>query len=56
MPIEFLSPLMLWGLLAAVIPVVIHLLHRPRYQREPWAAMRFLRHAIEQQSRRLRFE
>ena len=38
----FLSPLMLWGLLAASIPVIIHLLNRRRHRTVKWAAMQFL--------------
>lgn len=38
----FLQPLMLWGLLAASIPVVIHLLNRRRHKTVKWAAMQFL--------------
>ena len=38
----FLNPLLLWGLLAAVVPVAIHLLNRRRHKTIPWAAMQFL--------------
>ena len=38
----FLSPLFLWGLLAASIPVIIHLINRRRHQTVQWAAMQFL--------------
>lgn len=33
---------MLWGLLAASIPVIIHLLNRRRFKTVKWAAMQFL--------------
>ncbi|WP_373653678.1 BatA domain-containing protein [Schlesneria sp. DSM 10557] len=52
----FGSPLMLWGLAAGSIPILIHLLHRRRYQTVPWAAMRFLLAATKKQSRRLKLE
>ena len=52
----FGSPLMLWGLAAASIPILIHLLHRRRFQTVPWAAMRFLLAATKKQSRRLKLE
>src|SRR2546423_4331849 len=52
----FLSPYMLWGAVAAGIPVVLHLFFRSRYRRVPWAAMKFLLTSIEQTSRRLRFQ
>ncbi len=38
----FLNPFLLWGLLAAVIPIAIHLLNRRRHKTIPWAAMQFL--------------
>ncbi len=38
----FLNPLLLWGLLAAAVPVAIHLLNRRRHKTIPWAAMQFL--------------
>lgn len=53
---SFLSPLMLFGALAAAIPVIIHLFFRSRYRTVPWAAMKFLLTAVEQTSRRLRFQ
>lgn len=53
---SFLSPYLLWGGLAAGIPVVIHFFFRARYRTVYWAAMSFLRQSIEQTSRRLRFQ
>ncbi|MEO7100393.1 MAG: BatA domain-containing protein [Luteolibacter sp.] len=38
----FLNPLLLWGLLAAVVPIAIHLLNRRRHKTIHWAAMQFL--------------
>ena len=38
----FLNPLLLWGLLAAVVPIAIHLLNRRRHKTIQWAAMQFL--------------
>src|SRR3954469_7362900 len=38
----FLTGSLLFGLLAAAIPVVIHLLHRQRTVPVPWGAMQFL--------------
>jgi hypothetical protein len=52
----FGSPLMLWGLAAGGIPILIHLLHRRRFQTVQWAAMRFLLAATRKQSRRLKLE
>ena len=39
---SFLVPSLLLGVLAAAIPVVIHLLHRQRTTPVPWGAMQFL--------------
>jgi hypothetical protein len=52
----FLAPILLWGTLAAGIPVAIHLFFRSRYRTVPWAAMKFLLESVEQTSRRLRFQ
>jgi hypothetical protein len=52
----FLTVFMLWGALAAVIPVAIHLFFRSRYRTVPWAAMKFLMTSVEQTSRRLKFQ
>ncbi|MES2438902.1 MAG: BatA domain-containing protein [Verrucomicrobiota bacterium] len=38
----FLNPLLLWGLLAAAVPIAIHLLNRRRHKTIQWAAMQFL--------------
>jgi hypothetical protein len=38
----FLNPLLLWGLLAASAPVVIHLLNKRRHKPVQWAAMQFI--------------
>ena len=52
----FLTPWMLLGALAAGIPIAIHFLFRSRYRTVPWAAMKFLLTAVEQTSRRLKFQ
>ncbi len=52
----FFAPVMLWGTLAAGIPVALHFLFRSRYRIVPWAAMEFLLQSIEQTSRRIRFQ
>ncbi len=53
---SFLAPFMLWGGLAAGIPIALHFFYRSRYKNVPWAAMKFLLTSIEQTSRRLRFQ
>ena len=43
----FLNPLLLFGLVFIVVPLVIHLLARQPNVRTSWAAMRFVRIAVE---------
>ncbi len=52
----FASPWLLWGLALGGIPIIIHLLHKRKYQETPWAAMRFLFEAARKNSRRIRLE
>jgi hypothetical protein len=52
----FLAPWMLLGSLAASIPLILHFFYRSRYRDVPWAAMKFLLAAMEQTSRRLKFQ
>lgn len=53
---HFLAPYLLWGSVAAGIPLVLHFFFRSRYRRLPWAAMQFLLESLEQTQRRLRFQ
>jgi hypothetical protein len=53
---SFLAPFMLWGGLAASIPIALHFFFRSRYRTVPWAAMKFLLDSIEQTSRRLKLQ
>ena len=52
----FANPLMLWGLGAASLPIIIHLLNRRRFREMRWAATRFLLAAIRKNQRRVRLE
>ena len=52
----FLAPLMLAGAAAVTIPLGLHFFYRARYRPLPWAPMKFLKEAIEQTSRRLKFQ
>ncbi|RLS44393.1 MAG: VWA domain-containing protein [Planctomycetota bacterium] len=52
----FVSPLWLWALGGVAIPLAIHLWRRQTPRIERWAAMQFLRSALEHNSRRLRLE
>lgn len=51
---SFLQPLMVWGLLAAALPIVIHLLNRLRYRTVKWGAMMFLVKAAKSSTRHAR--
>ncbi|WP_020473761.1 BatA domain-containing protein [Zavarzinella formosa] len=52
----FLASSMLFGVAAAGIPLALHFFYRARYKPVPWGAMQFLKLAVEQTSRRLRFQ
>ena len=47
---------MLAGAAAVGIPLALHFFYKARYRKLPWAAMEFLKEAIEQTSRRLKFQ
>jgi hypothetical protein len=47
---------LIYGLAAASLPLIIHLLNRRKFREEPWAAMRFLLAAVRKNSRRIRIE
>lgn len=51
-----LKPEMLWGLVAAAIPILIHILNRRRFRIVDFGAMRFLFDAYHQRRRRMRIE
>ncbi len=52
----FVSPLWLWALGGVAIPIAIHLWRRQTPRIERWAAMQFLRAALDRHARRLRIE
>src|SRR4051812_6766459 len=52
----FLAPMMMAGAAAVSIPIALHFFYRARYKPLPWAPMKFLKEAIEQTSRRLKFQ
>lgn len=52
----FITPLILLGALAGLVPVAIHFFFRSRYRTVPWAAMKFLLTSVEQTSRRVKFQ
>ena len=52
----FLSPLLAWGMLLGLIPLIIHLLNRRRFRRVEWAPMRYLKLTIERNRRKIEVE
>ena len=53
----FLLPALAWfGLAAAAIPIIIHLLNRRRFTRVDWAPMKYLKLTIQSNKRRLQIE
>ncbi|MDP6442691.1 MAG: BatA domain-containing protein [Pirellulaceae bacterium] len=52
----FVNISLAFGALACVIPIVIHLLNRNRFQVVPWGAMHLLQQAARVNRRRVRFE
>lgn len=49
-------PLLQFGIAAASLPILIHLLNRRKYREMRWAAMRFLVAALQKNQRRVRIE
>src|SRR3954464_8079061 len=56
MMFTFLNPLLIWGTLLGVIPLIIHLLNRRRFRRVEWAPMRHLKLTIRRNRRRIQIE
>jgi len=54
--LPFFNPGWLAGAASGAAPIIIHLLNKQRYRRMMWAAMEFLRQAVEKRRRRLRIE
>jgi len=53
---EFANPSFLWGALAALIPLVIHLFNRKRARPHPFAAIDFVLRSRKRTARRLRLK
>ena len=49
-------PLLQFGIAAATLPILIHLLNRRKYREMRWAAMRFLIAALQKNQRRIKVE
>jgi hypothetical protein len=54
--LTFLSPLLIWGTLLGLVPLIIHLLNRRRFRRVEWAPMRHLKLTIRRNRRRIQIE
>jgi hypothetical protein len=54
--LDLASPVMLGWLVAAAVPILIHLWSRRRYREMSWAAMQFLLEAIRKNRRRIQLE
>ncbi len=54
--VNLLSPLLIWGMLLGIIPIIIHLLNRRRFRRVEWAPMRHLKMTIRRNRRRIQIE
>ncbi len=54
--LNFLSPLLIWGMLLGIIPIIIHLLNRRRFKTVQWAPMRHLRLTIRRNRKRIQIE
>jgi hypothetical protein len=52
----FLAPALLFGLLLAAAPIIIHLLNRRRFLRVDWGPMKYLKLTLKANRRRLRLE
>jgi hypothetical protein len=53
MPVSFVNPSLLLGMLAAVVPILVHLLSRRRIRRLQFSDLRFLEDVQSQQARSL---
>jgi len=53
---SFVNPLMLAGVLAAVIPILIHLIHRRKPKPRPFAAIELLLRSVERVEKRWRLK
>ena len=51
---SFLAPWMLFALVLASAPIIIHLLNRRRFLRVDWAPMKYLKLTLKSNRRRLR--
>src|SRR6185295_2308464 len=50
MELFFNSPMFLWGLAAAPVPLLLHLINRTRAKKVPFTALQFIEQSLAQQS------
>src|SRR5438105_7853007 len=50
MELFFTHPLFLWGLAAAPVPLLLHLINRTRAKKVPFTALQFIEQSLAQQS------
>jgi len=50
MELLFTSPMFLWGLAAAPVPLLLHLINRTRAKKVPFTALQFIEQSLAQQS------
>src|SRR5262245_26619685 len=50
MELLFNNPMFLWGLAAAPLPILLHLINRTRAKKVPFTALRFIEQSLAQQS------
>ena len=53
---SFLAPALLWAVVLASAPIIIHLLNRRRFIRVDWAPMKYLKLTLKANKKRLRIE
>ena len=53
---SFLQPWMLFGLVGAAVPIIIHLIHKRRPRRQPFAAIEFVLRSVQRVQRRWRLK
>ncbi len=52
----FLNEFLLFGALLALVPVIIHILHRSRYRVQTWGAMMFLQESLKIRAQQIKMQ
>jgi hypothetical protein len=56
MVVSFFTPILLYGLAFAALPIIIHLLFRRRFRRIEWAPFEYLKLSLKRNRKRIRLE